>query len=169
MKKNLTEIVAIIDASGSMAPFVNDTIGGFNKFLEEQKTLDGEANITLIAFDSDNPHNVIFNGINIKNCKGLNDTLYRAGSWTPLYDAIGHTINSVGTRLASIPESDRPSKVLFLISTDGEENASKEFSQEQIKNMIEHQKSNYNWEFVDRKSTRLNSSHVKRSRMPSSA
>ena len=59
MKDNLTEIVAIIDASGSMQPFVNDTIGGFNKFLEEQKTLDGEANITLITFDSENPHNVI--------------------------------------------------------------------------------------------------------------
>lgn len=148
MKDNLTEIVAIIDASGSMQPFVNDTIGGFNKFLEEQKTLDGEANITLITFDSENPHNVIFDGINIKNCSGLNHMLYKAGGMTPLYDAIGRTINSVGSRLASIPESERPSKVLFLISTDGEENSSREFTQEMIKNLIEHQNTKYNWEFV---------------------
>lgn len=148
MKENLTEIVAIIDASGSMGPFVYDTIGGFNTFLETQKSLDGEANITIVSFDSVNPHNVLYDGVDVKVCEGLTAKNYIVGAMTPLYDAIGHTIISVGNRLSSLPEEERPSKVLFLISTDGEENSSRDFNQIKIKEMIEHQKSKYNWEFV---------------------
>lgn len=148
MKDNLTEIVAILDASGSMGGFVDDTIGGFNAFLEQQKTLDGEANITVTTFESNNPHKVIYDGINIKDCVGLNTSNYVIGATTPLYDAIGHTITSVGKRLSETPEDERPSKVLFLISTDGMENASTDYNQEKVKTMIEHQKTNYNWEFV---------------------
>lgn len=148
MKENLTEIVAILDASGSMQGFASDTIGGFNAFLEQQKTLPGEANITVTTFESNNPNKTIYDGVNIKECQGLDSTNYVIGGTTPLYDAIGHTIDVVGKRLALTPEDERPSKVLFLISTDGMENSSTDYTQEKIKNMIEHQQKNYNWEFV---------------------
>lgn len=148
MKENLTEIVAILDASGSMLKFASDTIGGFNAFLEQQKSLDGEANITVTTFESNNPNNIVYDGIDINECEGLNSSNYIIGGMTPLYDAIGHTIDLVGKRLSALSEENRPSKVLFLISTDGMENSSTDYTQEKVKNMIGHQKSKYNWEFV---------------------
>ena len=148
MKENLTEIVVIIDASGSMHNFSSDTIGGFNAFIEEQKKVSGEANITLTTFNSINPNNIIFNGINIQNCPELNSSQYKPDGMTPLYDAIGDTIRVVGMRLSNMPEEDRPSKVLFLITTDGLENSSISFTREKISNIINHQKTKYNWEFV---------------------
>jgi uncharacterized protein YegL len=148
MKENLTEIIVILDASGSMQGFTSDTIGGFNTFLQEQKKLPGEANITITTFNSINPANIIFDGVDIKKCYGLSEANYKADGMTPLYDAIGHTISSVGQRLSLMPEQERPSKVLFMISTDGMENCSRDYTQQKIKNMIEHQKNKYNWEFV---------------------
>lgn len=148
MKENLTEIVAILDASGSMQGFVSDTIGGFNTFLEDQKKLPGEATLTVTTFNSIEPANIIYNGVNINECAGLNDANYKADGMTPLFDAIGHTIKTVGKRLEETPEEERPSKVLFLISTDGMENYSRDYTQQKVKDMIEHQKNKYNWEFV---------------------
>lgn len=148
MKENLTEIVAILDASGSMQGFASDTIGGFNTFVEKQKQLDGEANITVTTFNSIEPAKILFDGVDIKSCTGLSKENYIADGMTPLYDAIGHTIDLVGKRLAATPEEDRPSKVLFLISTDGMENCSRDYTQQKVKSMIEHQKKKYNWEFL---------------------
>lgn len=148
MKENLTEIVVIIDASGSMHNFSSDTIGGFNAFIEEQKKLPGEANITLATFNGIDPNNIVFDGLNIQDCHGLSSDNYKPDGMTPLYDAVGNAISVVGKRLAQIPEEERPSKVLFLITTDGLENCSKDYTREKIKSMIYHQKSKYNWEFV---------------------
>jgi uncharacterized protein YegL len=146
MKDNLTEIVFILDRSGSMVDLTNDTIGGFNSFIENQKQEPGEAILTTILFDDQ--YDIFHNGIDIKSVKPLTTKEYFARGMTALLDAIGKTINTVGERLNKVKEEDRPSKVIFVITTDGQENASREFTQPKIKEMIEHQTNNYNWQFM---------------------
>jgi uncharacterized protein YegL len=146
MKDNLTEIVFILDRSGSMRNLTDDTIGGFNSFIETQKGENGEATLTTVLFDDE--YELLHDGVNIQDVKELTNKEYFARGMTALLDAIGKTINTVGDRLSKTIENNRPSKVIFVITTDGQENASKEFTQPQIKEMIEHQKSKYNWEFI---------------------
>ncbi|HBD92996.1 MAG TPA: hypothetical protein DC057_02360 [Spirochaetia bacterium] len=146
MNNNLTEIVFILDRSGSMQSLVDDTIGGFNSFVENQKKLPGEAHLTTVLFDE--MYEILHNGVNLKSINPLTRTEYYARGMTALLDAIGKTINTVGERLSDMNEKNRPHKVIFVITTDGAENASKEFNQQQIKSMIEHQTNRYNWEFV---------------------
>ena len=146
MNENLTEIVFILDRSGSMGHLTEDTIGGFNSFIENQKKEDGEAVLTTILFDHE--YEILHNGVNIKNVKPLTNKDYSVRGMTALLDAIGRTINIVGERLGKMNERDRPSKVIFVITTDGQENSSKEFTQSQIKKMIEHQTNKYNWQFM---------------------
>lgn len=146
VKENLTEIVCIIDKSGSMESVKKDAIGGFNSFIDSQKKVPGEATLTLILFDT--IYEVCYEGKNIKDVLNLNDTSYVPCGCTALLDALGKTINSVGARLSKTPEQDRPSKVVFVILTDGEENSSKEFTKKQINDMITHQKDIYKWEFI---------------------
>lgn len=146
MKENLTEIICLLDRSGSMNSIITDAIGGFNKFLKDQKEVLGEAKLTLALFDDE--YEIIHNGINIQSVPELNSLTYVPRGWTALYDAVGKTINTVGERLAKLSEEERPSKVIFVILTDGHENSSKEFTGQKIKEMIKHQKEKYSWMFV---------------------
>lgn len=146
MKENLTEIVFLLDRSGSMLPLTNDTIGGYNSFVERQKNEPGEAKLTTVLFDDE--YTLLHNGADIKTVEPLDSTTYFARGMTALYDALGKTINDVGHRLAGTPEEERPSKVIFVITTDGLENASREFTQSSVKEMITHQTEKYSWEFI---------------------
>lgn len=146
MNANLTEIVFILDRSGSMMGLTYDTIGGFNSFIEKQKAEPGEAVLTTILFDDQ--YEVLHNGINLKEVQPMTKDQYWARGTTAMYDAIGKTINDVGARLSATPEEERPSKVIFVITTDGMENASREYSQAKIKEMIQHQTDKYSWDFI---------------------
>ena len=146
MNKNLTEIVFILDRSGSMGHLTDDTIGGFNTFIENQKKEDGEAVLTTVLFD--HQYELLHDGINLKDINPLTNKEYFARGTTALLDAIGKTINTIGNRLSNTKEEDKPSKVIMVITTDGAENASMEFTQPQIKEMIEHQTDKYDWQFM---------------------
>lgn len=146
MKNNFTEIVAIIDRSGSMDRLSQDTIGGFNSFISEQKKLDGDATATLVLFDD--RYNLLYEGIDIQEVPELTDKEYFARGTTALLDAVGKTIKTVGGRLNQLDESEKPDKVLFLITTDGIENASYEYSRKQIAKLVKEQEDKYSWEFV---------------------
>lgn len=146
MRENLTSINVIVDESGSMAKLCAETISGYNKFLAEQKALPGDAVFTLCTFNY--KHKMIHDFQKIASVSDLSEDNYVPNGGTALLDAVGSTINSVGQKLSEMPEDERPSKVLFVIITDGEENTSREFSKLQIKEMIEHQREKYNWEFV---------------------
>lgn len=147
MKTDYTHISLVLDRSGSMSIVRDDTIGGFNRFLEEQQAVPGKATFTLVLFDS---NSIEFKsvGADIKNIPKLTKETYVPGDYTPLYDAIGKTIDETGGLLKNLPESERPAKVVFVVMTDGQENASREFSLDRVRSMIERQKKNYAWEFV---------------------
>lgn len=146
MKKDLTEIIFILDRSGSMSRLTKDTIGGYNSYIENQKKENGEALITTVLFD--NEYEILHNGVNINDIKPLTDKEYFARGTTALLDAIGKTISDVGARLNNTPEDEKPEKVIMIITTDGQENASIEYSKQQIKEMIEEQTNKYNWQFI---------------------
>lgn len=146
MKENFTSINVIIDASGSMQHLQFDTIGSFNTFLDEQKAFPGEAAFTLCVFNTTNT--LVHDFTKLGSIPSLDAKTYAPSGGTALLDAIGTTIDSVGTKLAAMDESERPSKVLFLIITDGHENSSRTYSAAQIKEMVQHQKDVYSWEFM---------------------
>lgn len=146
MKKGLTEIICILDRSGSMSSIIRDSIGGFNSFLKSQKEQPGEAKVSIVFFDHE--YNLFENAIDINKIKDLNSKTYVPRGNTALLDAIGTTINTIGERIQNEKEEDRPEKVLVAILTDGEENSSTKFTKEIITKMIEHQKSHYKWDFV---------------------
>ena len=146
MRDNLTELVFILDRSGSMASMKEEAIGGFNAFLEEQQKLEGEANLTLVLFD--NEYKKLYDGVDIKKCATLNENTYVPRGTTALLDAIGRTMNDVGQRLASMAETERPSKVLVAVLTDGMENASQDYQKAKINEMITHQTDKYSWQFL---------------------
>ncbi|MFW6242761.1 MAG: vWA domain-containing protein [bacterium] len=146
MKKGLSEVVCIVDASGSMYMIRDDAIGGFNSFLEEQKKDPGETRLTYIQFND--RYNVIIENEDIQNVKPIDEKTYNPSSTTALLDAVGKTIEDVGNRLSNTPEDKRPENVIISILTDGQENASKKFTLEQVNKMINHQKEKYNWNFI---------------------
>ncbi len=146
MKKNLTEMVFILDRSGSMQSLTDDTIGGFNSMIEKQKKEDGEAYVTTVLFDDN--YEVLHDHVDIQKVKPITTKEYYARGCTALLDAIGKTINSIGSRLSSTLEDERPDNVIFVITTDGFENASKEFTKSTVKEMIEHQQDKYSWTFM---------------------
>jgi uncharacterized protein YegL len=146
MKQNFTSINVIIDRSGSMSKLAPDTIGSFNTFLAEQKVVPGEAAFTLCTFNDN--YSLVHDFVTLSSVPELTSRTYYASGGTALLDALGTTIKSIGARLAAMAEDDRPSKVIFLIITDGQENSSHIFSKEQIRSMVEHQKDTYKWEFV---------------------
>ena len=146
MKKDLTEIIIVLDESGSMNGCKNDTIGGFNNFVESQKKLPGTAKLTLVKFNTE--YDVVLNGIDIQNVQPLTDATYGPGGMTALLDATGRAIDEVGKRLASTSEDERPERVMAIIITDGKENSSREYTGVQIKEKVENQKKQFNWEFI---------------------
>lgn len=148
MKKDLTEIIFILDKSGSMESTKDETIQGFNNFLNEQKKLPGEAKMTLRLFASAGNDLLTYDGQDIKKIPALTEQTYQPNGWTALFDAIGTSINEVGERLANTPEEERPEKVIVVILTDGQENNSKHFTCDQIRDMITHQTDVYSWQFV---------------------
>ena len=143
MRPNKTEIVLIVDRSGSMASIKKDIEGGFKTFLEKQKALPGEANVTYYQFDD--KHERVFELKPLSEVEGI--TIVPRGS-TALLDATGRAINEVGGRLARTSEDERPENVIVVVLTDGEENASREFKIEKIKEMVKHQQEKYNWRFI---------------------
>lgn len=146
MKQDLFEIIMILDESGSMESCKRDTIGGVNEFLNAQKKIKGEVNFTLVKFSD--YYKVVNDAIPLERVVYLNETNYTPSFSTALLDAVGKTIDDAGKRLAAVPEEKRPERILIVIITDGYENASKIFSQKQIFDMVSHQKSKYNWEFL---------------------
>jgi uncharacterized protein YegL len=146
MKKGLTELVFILDKSGSMGGLEKDTIGGFNAMLEKQKAVDGECRITTALFD--NRYELLHDRIDIRAVTPITEKEYFVGGSTALLDAIGRTIHKIGNAQRRTAEEFRAEKVLFVIITDGEENSSREFSADRIKAQIERQKSRYGWEFI---------------------
>jgi uncharacterized protein YegL len=142
----LTEIALVLDRSGSMASMAKEAIGGFNTFLETHQKAPGQARLTLVLFDHE--YIVAQDGSPVQEVPKLDAHTYQPRGTTALLDAIGTTINTVGERLDHTPEQERPDKVLIVILTDGLENASKEFSLEQINQMIQHQREVYSWEFI---------------------
>lgn len=125
MNKELTEIIFVIDESGSMGSVRADVIGGFNTFLKDQKELPGEAILTLVKFDTN--YKKLEEGTLLEQVKELDNERYSPGGMTALLDAVGKTINEVISRHATLPEEDKPSKVILAVFTDGEENSSEEF------------------------------------------
>jgi uncharacterized protein YegL len=126
MRQNHAEIVCVLDRSGSMASICMDSIGGFNTFLDAQRSVPGTANVSVVIFDDQ--YEMLYDGIDVKKADKLTIRTFMPRGMTALYDAIGRTITDVGERLSALPEADRPEKVLVVILTDGGENSSKEFN-----------------------------------------
>lgn len=143
MKLNFSDVTVVLDRSGSMETCRTDAEGGVNTFIEEQKTHPGECAFSLVEFDTE--YNFVHKAKPVAEVGRY--TLVPRGN-TALLDAVGRAINETGERLAALKEEDRPSLVVFVIVTDGKENASKEFNRAQIKEMIERQQRDYNWQFT---------------------
>lgn len=146
MKKGYTDITIILDKSGSMMDIKEQTIEGFNSFLEKQKVVPGKATISLIQFDSTFLN--VYTAKPIKEAERLTEKTYAPDGYTALLDAIGRVINETGARLKNMAKDQRPGKVLVVILTDGQENRSKLFNNDKIAEMISHQKDVYKWDFV---------------------
>lgn len=146
MKKNLTEIIFILDRSGSMSGLEADTIGGFNSMIEKQKKADGEAMISTVLFD--NVSEVIHDRVSVLDIKPMTDKDYTVRGCTALLDAIGGAIHHIGNIHKYARAEDVPEHTLFVITTDGMENASRHYNAERVKQMIERQKARYGWEFL---------------------
>lgn len=146
MKKNLTELVFILDKSGSMMGLEKDTIGGYNAMLAQQRTVEGDCVITTVLFD--NQYQLLHDRIDIRAVRPLTQREYFVGGSTALLDAIGKTIDKIHTAQKNTAEDYRAERVLFVIITDGAENASRRYSSMQVKEMIRRQKEKYGWEFI---------------------
>lgn len=143
MREDYTDITLVVDRSGSMETMREDAEGGINTFISEQAKRPGECKITLVQFD--NVYEMVFRGVDAAACPRYN--LVPRGS-TALLDAVGRTINDTGARLAALPEAERPGLVIFVITTDGMENASESFKRQQVRDMIAHQQNVYKWQFT---------------------
>ena len=146
MKKNLTEIVFILDRSGSMSGLEQDTIGGFNSLIAKQKKEDGEAYISTVLFD--HYSEVLHDRVDLKKIKPMTEDEYYVRGSTALLDAVGGAINHIGNVHKYARDEDRPEKTMFIIMTDGYENASRRYDYDEIRRMITRQKKKYGWEFM---------------------
>jgi hypothetical protein len=144
MRNDYVDITLVIDKSGSMQSLTNDTIGGVNRLLEDQRRVPGKAHLTIIQFDykPNFTHSAL-----VQNVPNLTTESYKPAGGTALIDAMAQGIIATGNRLRNMPEHERPAKVLFITITDGQENSSKEFTSAQLKQMITEQSTKYAWEF----------------------
>ena len=141
-----TELVFILDKSGSMHGLEQDTIGGFNSMLQKQKELDGECRITTVLFD--NRYELLHDRIDIRAVSSMTEKEYQVGGTTALLDAIGRTVQKLVSVQKNTAKEYRADRVLFVIITDGQENASQEYSSDKVKGLIQLEKEKYGWEFV---------------------
>ncbi len=146
MKNGLTEIVFILDRSGSMGGLEADTIGGYNSLIEKQKKEEGEAIVSTVLFDDKSE--VLHDRISLDEIKPMTDKEYYVRGCTALLDAIGGAIHHIGNVHKYARKEDVPEKTLFIITTDGQENASRRYTYEKVKRMVERQKEKYGWEFL---------------------
>lgn len=147
VNKDLSEIIVIVDRSGSMNAMREEAITGFNEFLEKQKSARvGECLLTYCQFNHD--YEIVYNGMPIQDVPPLTEETFVPAGATALYDAVGRTIDEVGRRLAATPEKDRPCDVTVVIITDGQENSSKRYYQFHVKELITHQTEKYQWSFM---------------------
>lgn len=146
MGNNITELVFILDRSGSMAGLESDTIGGFNAMIEKQKKEDGEAYVSTVLFD--NVSEVLHDRVKLSKIQKMTDRDYTVRGCTALIDAIGGAIHHIGNIHKYARPEDVPEHTMFIITTDGMENASHRYSSDQVKQMIQRQKEKYGWEFL---------------------
>ena len=146
MKKNLTELVFILDRSGSMQGLEGDTIGGFNAMIEKQKKEPGEAFVSTVLFDDQTE--VLHDRVELGNVRPITDKEYYVRGCTALLDAVGGAIHHIGNIHKYARSEDVPEHTLFVITTDGMENASRRYSVQRVKEMIQRQKEKYGWEFL---------------------
>lgn len=143
---NITELVFILDRSGSMSGLESDTIGGFNAMIEKQKKEDGEAYVSTILFD--NVSEVLHDRVSLQDIPKMTEKDYTVRGCTALIDAIGGAIKHIRNIHKYARPEDVPAHTMFIITTDGQENASQRYSSDEVKEMIEHQKAEFGWEFL---------------------
>lgn len=146
MRENLTELIFILDRSGSMSDMTQDTIGGFNSMIEKQKKEEGDCLVSVVLFDD--VSEVLYDRVEIKDVEKMTDKQYFARGCTALIDALGSAIHHIGNVHKYAREEDRPKKTMFIITTDGYENASRTYSSDKVKAMITRQQEKYGWEFL---------------------
>ena len=146
MKNNITELVFILDRSGSMSGLESDTIGGFNSLIEKQKKQDGECFVSTILFDNDSE--VLHDRVRLADVKPMTDRDYTVRGCTALLDAVGGAIRHIANIHKYARPEDVPEHTVFVITTDGMENASHRYDADRVKRMIEHEKEKYGWEFL---------------------
>jgi Mg-chelatase subunit ChlD len=143
-----THIAIILDRSGSMQSIRDDVIGGFNSFLETQRKEAGRATITVVQFDSENPYDVVTSFKPLAEAPELTRETYVPRAATPLFDALGRGINDLDAHLSALKAEERPGKVIFMVMTDGMENASVEFTKEGVQKLIKAKTDESGWQFV---------------------
>ena len=146
MKKGLTEIVFILDESGSMSGLEKDTVGGFNSFIGRQRNVEGEALVSVVLFSGSSK--VLYDRTELSKIKPMTEAMYCPEGCTALLDAVGNAVNHIRTIHKYAREEDLPEKTVFVITTDGEENSSREFTYRKVKELIERQQKNCGWEFL---------------------
>ena len=146
MNEKLTELVFILDRSGSMGGLEEDTIGGFNSLIEKQKTEEGEALVSTVLFDGD--QEVLYDRVPLQKVEKMTREQYYVRGNTALLDAIGGAIHHIGNVHKYAREEDRPGKTIFVITTDGMENASRAYNYDEVQRMVKHEQEKYGWEFL---------------------